>query len=198
MGASIRWADIPKPKLSISKVPKIFTKDQIDMLVAEADTKMKAMIKLAYVGALRVGELARIKVCDLDLENKDLLLFEPEKGGEPLKVPLDNSTISLLKRYLSMRKNLKKDDPLFLSRKGSFYSPTHISREFKNLCKKVGIDGNFHLLRHSRATHLLRDGLGLYEVNRLLRHKRLDTTAIYLHLTNEDLKKRLEDIARGG
>jgi site-specific recombinase XerD len=48
-----------------------------------------------------------------------------------------------------------------------------------------------HALRHTAATELLRLGAGLYDVSRFLRHRRIETTTRYIHLTTEDLAERL-------
>jgi site-specific recombinase XerD len=99
--------------------------------------------------------------------------------------------MQLLAMYMQ-NTNGADDSPLFPSGKtNSHMESASISAMFRDRALELDIDRTFHSLRHSRATHLIRDGADIYTVSKLLRHQRIDTTTIYVHLAQEDLRSKL-------
>lgn len=74
--------------------------------------------------------------------------------------------------------------------RGGLYSERSIQEIVKNAAKKAKINKNVtpHTLRHSFATHLLESGADIRYIQALLRHKNLQTTQIYTHVANKDIK----------
>lgn len=86
---------------------------------------------------------------------------------------------------------IKKDGLVFKSQQGGRYSERSIQKIVKKAASKAKISKNVtpHTLRHSFATHLLEGGADIRYIQKLLGHKNLQTTQIYTHVANRDIKK---------
>jgi integrase/recombinase XerC/integrase/recombinase XerD len=196
-GTSIVTDEIPTIKSTSQELPKVMTRDQIDNIVGVCATiRDKCIIRLSYELALRSGEAAALKRGDVDLTGRTVTV-RAEKGGITMQVPIvDGSTIQLLDLYMSNTTG-SDEDALFPSGKtGSHMNSSSVSAMFRDKADALGIDHVFHALRHSRATHLIRDGADIYTVSKLLRHQRIDTTMVYVHLAQEDLRAKLNQHAK--
>jgi len=84
------------------------------------------------------------------------------------------------------------------SNKGKQVNRSWVYRKLNELCKQAGIDKKIgtqtHILRRSRATHLLNKGITLEQVSKWLRHKNYATTSVYLKISTADLQRRLEAV----
>jgi integrase/recombinase XerD len=116
------------------------------------------------------------------------------KGKKERIVPVTDLALKYLTIYVTEYRNLilkdKVSNYLFISN-----SLTNISRQgffkiLKKECKRAGIEKNVspHVLRHSCATHLLKNGADLRVIQELLGHEDISTTQIYAHLVNEKIK----------
>jgi len=176
---------IPVPRYQ-QKLPHWLKKNEFEKLKAAAETRRELLIiQLGYDAALRVSELADLKCENVDLSEGYVTITG--KGGYQDTIPISKETINLLKKSMDS----KKEYVLYGS-KGKMH-PDTINKIFSKIAERAELkDISFHCLRHSRATHLLLEGVDLAFVNKLLRHRRLDTTSIYLHLLPIDLKKAIE------
>lgn len=179
----LRPEQIALPK-RVDKVPIYLTKEQVAQLIASTKRiKNKCIISFLYASGLRVSEL-----CSLDRGQIHEDSFTVVgKGGHARLCFLDTRTLELLEAYLRTRDD--NNQALFLSDKGTRITAGTIQETFKSVRKTSGIDCHPHSLRHSFATNLLTTNTNLYHVKTMLGHKRLDTTAQYLHVVNHDLKK---------
>ena len=145
---------------------------------------------MLYATGLRVSELVGLKVTDVNLDMGFLTTLG--KGSKERTVPLGQSAIGWLRRYLGVRSRWLKDKTsplLFLNQSGSAVSRQSFWKlivEYGNRAKIGHITP--HLLRHSFATHLLENGADLRSVQLMLGHSDISTTQIYTHITNERLK----------
>ncbi len=80
---------------------------------------------------------------------------------------------------------------VLISERGKKYNKRTIQMIVRNAAKKAGIkkDVHPHTIRHSFATHLLEGGADIRHIQQLLGHKNLQTTQIYTHVANKDIKK---------
>lgn len=189
MSLQLDFKMIPKSKHSGRRVPKIITKEEVRKLVKRAKTlQFKCIVSLSYDGLLRVGETIGLKVNNVDLKRRELMVANPEKGGTPCIIKIRKETQELLKKYIK-RNHLKTDDLLFPSRLGKSFKANTISSRFRILADKLEMskDISFHTLRHSRATHLLRAGVDFFKVHKMTRHVDIRNTTIYLHLVPEEI-----------
>ena len=161
--------------------------------------KYALMLWTAYEGAFRVNELCKIRVKDFDPQRCTLLKY-PGKREMPIEVPLSMDLCMELRQYVK-EQNKSPEDYLFTTKFGNPWRPQTIDDMFRRIMTDMGyVDENgrvkvrFHdFARHSRATNLLRKGVDIYTVNKLLGHRLLQTTLIYLHLARaEELRERME------
>lgn len=133
---------------------------------------------------LRCHELAKIKLIDISWESLQII----GKWGVRRFVYLRPEVRELMYQYLGKRK--KKSDYLFDWSKGSHLTTDRIRRIYSNLSKEIWIHVHAHKFRHTFATDLLHiPWANIYAVMKLLWHKRITTTQIYLGCDNQELKK---------
>lgn len=189
--------NLASPKIS-KKLPIYLTEEEVDKLldinlITPYDYRNKAMMELLYATGLRITELCSLKIIDVDINNCFIRVMG--KGKKERIVPVTDLALKYLSIYVTEYRNLilkdKISDYLFISN-----SLTNISRQgffkiLKKECKRAGIEKNVspHVLRHSFATHLLKNGADLRIIQELLGHEDISTTQIYAHLVNEKIKK---------
>lgn len=151
------------------------------------------MILTAYYCGLRVLELCRLEVTDIDVAGA-LLIVRHGKGDADGAVPICSRLLVALKEWISDR----RDGVLFRDPRGRHVHTRHFRDRLRLLARRAGIARrcNPHILRHSFATHLLRKGVAkevtIYDVQKLMRHRDISTTSIYLHLVPGKLKEAVE------
>jgi len=143
---------------------------------------------LTYSGGLRVSEVVKLKVQDIDAK-RNMIHIKGAKGRKDRYTILSKDALEELKRYW---RKYKPDKWLFPGAKPDTHIATRTVeailkaavKEIK-LKKKVSV----HTLRHSFATHLLESGTDLRYIQELLGHKSSKTTEIYTHISTKDLSK---------
>jgi len=191
---------LPVPKYE-EKLPDVLDPETVRRMIETAGEleeneflriRNKTMLLLAFDCALRLGELIRLNVDDVVLEQG--LIIVRGKGGTHRAVPLiEDYTKAMLKKYLEIRNQLFPDKKaLFVSLRGERIHPNTVKYVVNKVKRALGIDKRrgIHLLRHSRATYLLLSGWNLREVQEFLRHKRIATTTIYTHITQQYLQQK--------
>jgi integrase/recombinase XerD len=173
----------------------IFTQNQIKELYKNCENEQEKMIlNIAYGCGLRVGEMVKLNKKDIDLQ-ENRLVVESGKNNKRRIIPITNQIVSELKLFLNENKETK---PIFLNienrrmQSGSFnlilkklIDKTNFGKRFKQAeLNKIGM----HTLRHSIATHLLENGMKLEQVQTFLGHSNLETTQVYTHINQEQLK----------
>jgi len=155
----------------------------------------RAMLEVLYATGMRRCELAMLRVGDLRMDCRTMLVAQG-KGGKSRMVPLGPQARLWLKRYLGDVRELlagkePSSDALFLTGYGEGFSLGSIGHLVRRYLDAIGMPGRggCHLLRHACATHMLDHGADLRVIQELLGHSRLDTTAIYTHVSNDRLCK---------
>jgi integrase/recombinase XerC len=153
----------------------------------------RAVLEVLYGAGLRVSELAAVRVVDVSLADGTILV-RPAKRGEPRTLPLPKASLPHLLRYLAARSVLlrpwaKDEGFLFLGRTGKPVTPYSVQQVVSKLAKRIGLRAHPHAFRRSVATHLVKDGVSVAVVQRLLGHRSLEATAIYLGTDQEDLRR---------
>ncbi len=171
------------------KLPTVLTKQEIrNMISSIKNQKHKLLIKIVYGSGLRVSELAKLKISDLDLD-QGIIHVKCGKRRKDRNTIIPKSLIEELKFYLKSR----KDNNLYLFpgiKENQHLSVRSVQKIVKHAAELAGIKKRVyvHALRHSFATHLLEDGIDIKNIAELLGHSRLDTTLIYLHTSTKYLK----------
>ncbi|MDO9592462.1 MAG: tyrosine-type recombinase/integrase [Erysipelotrichaceae bacterium] len=189
----IRKAKTPKP------LPIYLTLEESITLLKTAITKSEnpqqdhAVFRLLLQTGCRIGELEKLKLSDLDLNQKYIKVTG--KGNEQRLIPLTPNTCQALKQYLEFRACIpSRSDRLFINSKGNPLNRNVIAKSLRNLCFQAGIDKpklTLHKLRHTCLTLLLKAGVDLPVLKELAGHKKLSTTVRYTHITQKEIRQAL-------
>jgi len=174
---------LPLPRVS-QPVPVCLNEDLAHRLVEAAahDPRLKALVILLLSTGIRRSEAVGITLDDLDLENRQLLIRG--KGNKERVVPLTDEAADAIRDYLQQRKPTQSHH-LFVSTNGGH--PIHgrvLNKWLDRVLQKAALADQGitpHKLRHTFATHLIRNGVDIRTVQELLGHSDLETTAKYLH-----------------
>lgn len=182
--------EIYLPKfLKESEMNKIFEICSDNTWINQRDS---LIIELLYATGLRVSELVNIKIKDIDQKEKTIKVLG--KGSKERIVIYNNHTSNALKKYLKdgyQEFNKKNSDFLILNKNGDKLSDRYIRNIINKLVRKAGLNIKIspHTIRHTFATDMLEEGADLVTVKEILGHESLNTTSIYTHITNEQIKK---------
>lgn len=191
----LEWPSLPEHLpvvLTLEEIDRI--EDSIDLSKAEG-ARNRAIIEVLFSCGLRVSELVNMKLSDLYLEDRVLLVRG--KGNKERLVPVSNKAIADLKRWFFDRNLMKikpgEDDYVFLNRRGAHLTRTMILIMVKRQAEEAGIKKTIspHTFRHSFATALLQGGADLRSIQTMLGHEKIDTTLVYTHISNEQLRKAI-------
>ena len=171
------------------KLPGVLTRKEVEsILSATKNLKHRAILMTIYSAGLRIGEVTRLKVSDIESQRMMIRVNEG-KGLKDRYTLLGERNLEMLRRYW---KAYRPQEWLFPGKKASEpVSVSCVQRVFKASLHKAGIKkkASVHTLRHCFATHLLESGTDLYYIQRLLGHKSAGTTSVYLHITGKDIGK---------
>lgn len=186
------------------KVPKVINAETMAQFLDSLQNgknpqhiRLHAILELLYASGLRVSELINLPLnCLVNIKSTSMILVKG-KGNKERLVPLNESSIETLKKYLKVRGYFiaSKKSELFLfpsSAKDGHLSRQRIGQLIKQAAIDFGIDINQispHVFRHSFATHLLHGGSDLLTIQKLLGHSDIATTQIYTHVMPESLTK---------
>ncbi len=185
---------IQSPKVP-EKLPNFLTYNEVLKILETTSNKKdwkflrdRAIIEILYSTGIRVGELANLKIEDINFV--DEIIKVKGKGKKERIVPVGKPALNCLMEYIEKRPN-KKEKFLFINKYGKRLTERSIERIVKKYSLISGINKKVtpHTLRHTFATHLLDRGADLRMVQELLGHERITTTQIYTHLTVEKLKE---------
>ena len=180
------FLNIHQPKKN-KYLPVVLSKEEVNkMIEVTTNPKHNCIISLLYGTGVRVSELTHIKMLDLDLDRKMLRVFQG-KGKKDRIVMLPEKLLLILKKQTELK---RKDDFLFTNGRGGRLTEATIQKIVAHAAERAGIRKNVspHTLRHSFATHLLENGTDIRYIQELLGHAKLQTTQIYTHVANSNLK----------
>ena len=176
---------IKTPK-KVRRIPEVLSKEEIKRLIDNSGSlRNKILVEFLYSSGLRVSELAKLKVRDINLEEKTGLLKEG-KGGKDRFFILSEVLVKDLREYL---KNNKSE--YLLPSSNSSITTRSIQKAIQRIAKRANIQRKVypHLLRHTFATHLLESGVDIRHIQELLAHSSLQTTQFYVQVSTKELKK---------
>jgi integrase/recombinase XerD len=190
-------ASLDGPRL-VPALPRVLSLDEIDRLLAAPDRREDrglrdaAMIELLYATGLRVSELVRLRMEDVDLVRG--VLRATGKGRKQRLVPMGQAAQDLCGEYLERARGRfargRAVSALFLTRLGRAMTRQGFWKLLVGYARAAGIStGSIspHKLRHSFATHLIERGADLRAVQAMLGHADVATTQIYTHVSRARL-----------
>jgi site-specific recombinase XerD len=174
----------------LSALPRYLQPDQVEKIIASADLKTpigsrnRAIFLLLARLGLRAGDVVRLRFSDLDW--KDGLIRVSGKGRRETVLPMSQEVGDALAAYIKDHRPPADTDAVFVRSSApyrAFIESAAISIMVARAMRSVGIEcpktGAAHVLRHSVATSMLREGVSLQEIAAVLRHRSLLTTEIY-------------------
>ena len=183
-------------------LPEVLTVEEIDAMIDAIDLEVplgrrnRAIVETLYGCGLRVSELVNLGIDNIYRKQRFVLI--KGKGGKERIVPLSDSTIYEIDRWLEERAAMRviksgEDNTLFLNRRGGRLSRVMIFYIIREIAELAGISKTIspHTLRHSFATHLLEGGANLRAIQQMLGHESISTTEIYLHIDNTSLRREI-------
>ena len=191
------WQSLKQMKLqNVKSLPEVITRKQVLQIVAAARTqRMAVYFWTVYSLGLRMQEGLNLQIGDIDAE-RGMVHVHRGKGAKDRYVPLPTSTLEMLRQYWATHRHSRLLFPAdgracrIIAKQGkstaqAAMSPKAVQGAIKLITQQIdfGKKVSLHTLRHSYATHLLEAGVSLKAIQKYMGHSSLQTTMIYLHLT---------------
>jgi integrase/recombinase XerD len=190
------------PKIGAS-LPKYLDHERVEELIEAPDSgtptglRDRAMLDLLYATGLRVSELIKLRVADLD-EYQGIVRVMG-KGGKQRLVPVGKAALAAIEEYRTQQRGQllgRRVSPfLFVTARGTSMTRQGFWKLLRGHGKQAGIFRSLspHVLRHTFATHLLEGGADLRSVQTMLGHADIGTTQIYTHVMRSHLRKTVDE-----
>ena len=184
-------------------LPKYLNQQQLDDLIASPDLtrpqglRDRAMLEFLYATGLRVSELCRVRVSDIERNMGYVRVLG--KGNKHRLVPVGKAALQAVENYLTTgRPHLLKGRAspyLFVTNRGGAMMRQSFWKLLGGYGKKAGIFRGLtpHVIRHTFATHLLEGGADLRSLQTMLGHADISTTQIYTHVMRSRLRKTVDE-----
>ena len=190
------WPRVVQLQRAPQRLPVTLSADEVRRLLdAVATLRERAIMEVAYSGGLRLGEVLRLKVTDID-SGQMVIRVERGKGGKDRTVMLAASLLETLRAYWKQK---KPRTWLFPGQGGERpLNPTMVQRAFTvaKQAARINKPVSFHSLRHSFATHLMESGVNVRTIQVLLGHRSLGTTERYTHVAGAYLRETRSPLDR--
>ncbi len=191
--------DLVKGMKEEIRLPNYFKYEEFNIMLntMKEDTPLnnrnKLILELLFATGIRVGELVNIKINDISLNSREILI--KGKGKKERIVFYGSYCSDILNKYLNEDRLLllktKQSEYLLLNNLGGNLTVRGVRVILDKIIKLSGINTKVtpHTFRHSFATVMLKEGCSIKSVQELLGHVNLNTTSIYTHLTNEEVRR---------
>ncbi len=188
-------AHFPRIKAAPRKLPSTLSREEVSALLdePEGDTVIglrdRALLTVLYGTGIRASECSGLREQDIDWEHRTLRVTG--KGGHERTLPLNEEVLHVLRQYRLARGGAKAHEPFFRSREGRALSRNALYERVRQHARRARIAQRVspHRLRHTFATHLVQEGVGLVTLRDLLGHRQITSTQVYIHLTAQDLRR---------
>ena len=171
------------------RLPAVLSADEVQRLLACVKfLKARLVLTTAYAAGLRISEATHLKVADLD-SSRMMIRVQQGKGAKDRYIPLSRRLLEELRAYWRLERPADWLFPGCRDRREPIHTGT-VQRVCQRAAEAAGITKHVtpHTLRHSFATHLLEAGVDLPAIQRLLGHRSVQTTMIYLHVRQTRLQ----------
>lgn len=187
---------IHSPKVE-KKVPSVLTAKEVELLLSQPKNidlkgiRDKAMLEFAYATGMRVTEIISLDVTDVNVEESYVVC---NSGSKKRNIPLGSLSLQALVEYMEKARPVlikdENDKALFVNINGKRLTRQGFWKIVKYYKEQAHIEKDItpHVLRHSFATHLLRNGADLKAIQSMLGHSDISSTQVYMQFKNENLK----------
>jgi len=180
--------------MTLAEVKRLFEYlyEQLELIETKSTARTKllirdiAILEMLFATGMRVAELAHLTCKDVDLESGSVLIFG--KGRKERSLPLCNSKVlKSLTYYLQTVQESRRTDRFFLGRDGMGITEQTVRILVEKHTKKAGLSKKItpHTFRHTVATLLLENGVGIRNIQKILGHSSITTTEIYAKVNPE-------------
>ena len=186
-------------------LPKAISPNEIDELLEQPARRStpeakrdRAMLELLYATGMRVTELVSLDMENLNLDPNSAFVRCLGKGAKERSIPIHDHALEALNGYLEDGRPLivrnQNETALFVNRRGERLTRQGFWLILKGYARSANLGSEVtpHTLRHSFATHMLRGGMPLRNVQEMLGHANISTTQVYTHLTSDHLREVYE------
>lgn len=167
--------------------------DESEEFIEAIDHRLiRIVAKTLYYTGMRISECLNLKVTDVDIENQVIHVING-KGKKDRNIPINKNLLLIFKDYLFNIRPKIDSDNFFATKKTGSLSAAYVNRIFQDTAKKLGLQKHVtaHILRHSFASNLIKNGVNLVHVQKLLGHSNLKVTSIYTHANMDDLSQAI-------
>lgn len=174
------------PRKTPRHLPEVLSAAELQRLFDIENPKHRVLLMTTYAAGLRVSEVVRLRVTDID-SNRMMVRVEEGKGEKDRYTILSQRLLQELRAYWKIHRPPRW---LFPGREpGSPIAPRTAQQVFTKAKTRAAIrkPGGIHLLRHSFATHLLEAGVDIHTIQLLMGHTSIVSTVRYLQLTRKTL-----------
>lgn len=187
-----------KYSYSLDLVERIlFTQEQIQEIYKVSNEQECAILNIGYGCGLRVGELVKLNKEDIRF-TENIVIVQCGKNNKRRLIPITENLKHELQTFIETQEN-NSDNAFFINSKNSRMQEWTFNKLLKRMIRKTTFGKAFtseeinkigiHSLRHSIATHLIENGMKLEEVQTFLGHSFIESTEIYTHISQEQLKE---------
>ena len=186
-------------------LPKAISTNEVDELLEQPSRRAtpeakrdRAMLELLYATGMRVTELVSLDMTNLNLDPRSPYVRCLGKGAKERTIPIHDQALESHVDYLDEGRPLlvrnKDEQALFVNRRGERLTRQGFWLILKGYAKSANLSPDItpHTLRHSFATHMLRGGMPLRNVQEMLGHANISTTQVYTHLTSDHVREVYE------
>lgn len=183
-------------------LPKAISPNEVDELLEQPALRNtpeakrdRAMLELLYATGMRVTELVSLDIDNVNADERQPFVRCMGKGAKERTIPIHDQAFDALREYLDEGRPImlraKDESALFLNRRGERLTRQGFWLILKGYAKSANLSSEVtpHTLRHSFATHMLRGGMPLRNVQEMLGHANISTTQVYTHLTSEHVRE---------
>ena len=187
--------DTKKFRENGKNVVEYFTEAELEKIWNELDEYWIDPLKFIVHTGLRKGEWINLKWENVKLDGDNPIITIVSSGswktktGESRVIPLNKIAVDIIKKQ-----NGRNSEYVFTLKNGSKIHPDKPYHKLKTALKNLGLTGDIHKLRHTFASNLVMKGRPLYDVQKLLGHKDIQTTMIYAHLSPDYLKESVKTL----
>jgi integrase/recombinase XerD len=160
----------------------------------------RALVLTSFLSGMRCGELSSLRYCDVvnadgSIKNEIRLSADQTKGNEARVVFVNEKLRKELEAYTATYKPINVNRKFFYSQKNTSdgFTANTLTQFFHYLYKRVGIDGaSSHSGRRTFATNMASKGVGIKVLQKLLGHRNIQTTSVYIFASDDMLRKAVE------